>query len=268
MVTEALRGVRTEAISPSMARPRPRLVLALARIEVRHLLRHPTFLAPIALAAVFGAVYARRDLFAGSITLVGGLLVATLLSANMQALRAHRDGMEELFASLPAPAAARTAAQLSSIVLGPAMIAALVPLVTFAARPLVPVPPGGHSLTLGLLGYLVAYFPVVVFVMGSLGFALGRWIPSPVAGPLALVAHATTPLLILMIPWLIAPPDAEVNVPTVAWNFAYLFGLATLWSALAFVRDRRRPASIAFAGAGLGLAVAGAILQTPSGGYS
>lgn len=267
MVTEALRGVRSEAIAPSMARPRARLLLALARIEARHLLRHPTFLAPMALAAVLVAVYATRDLFAGSITIVGGLLVATLLSTNMQALRARRDGMEELFASLPSPAAARTAAQLSSIVIGPVTIAALVPLVTFAARPLAPAPPVDHSLTLGLLGYLVAYFPLVIFVMGSLGFALGRWIPSPVAAPVAVAVHVATPLMVLMIPWLYLDPDAEVSGLIIAWNFAYLLGLAILWTSLAFVRDRRRPGSLAFAGAGLGLAVAGAILQTPPGGY-
>jgi hypothetical protein len=197
------------------------------------------------------------------------LLVATLLSANMQALRARRDGMEELFASVPSPAAARTAAQLSSVVLGPVAIAALVPLVTFAARPLAPLPPADHFFTLGLVGYLVAYFPLVIFVMGSLGFALGRWIPSPVAAPLAVVAHAATPLLVLMIPWLYSDPDAEVSTKfaLVAWNFAYLLGLAILWTSLAFVRDRRRPRSLVFAGAGLGLAVAGAILQTPPGGF-
>jgi hypothetical protein len=60
---------------------------------------------------------------------------------------------------------------------------------------------------------------------------------------------------------------AEVGGPTVEWNFAYLLGLAIVWTSLAFVRDRRGPGSLVFAGAGLGLAVAGAILQTPPGGY-
>jgi hypothetical protein len=268
MVTEALRSVRFEPIARSVARPSARVVLALARIEVRHLLRHPTFLGPMAFAAVYGAIAAARAPIAGAIVLWGGLVAATLLSADVQALRARRDGMQELFASLPSPASTRTAAQLSSIVLGPVAIAALVPIVAFAAKDLAPASPPGRAFTPGLLGYFVAYLPFVVFVMGSLGFALGRWIPSPVAGPLAVVAHVTTPLLVLLIPWLYVDPDVEGSAQTVGWNFGYLLGLATLWTSLAFVRDCRRPASLVFAGTGLGLAVAGAFLQGPlPGGY-
>ena len=142
------------------------------------------------------------------------------------------------------------------------------PLVAFAAKPFALTPPSDHDFTLGLLGYLVAYFPLVIFVMGSLGFVLGRWIPSPVAAPVAVALHVTTPLLALLIPWLWAPPDAEMSAKTVGWNFAYLLGLAIMWTSLAFVRDRRREGSIVFAGTGLGLAIAGAILQgRPPGGY-
>src|SRR5436309_18413 len=80
------------------------------------------------------------------------------LSANVQVLRARCGGMQALFSSLPSPASARTAAQLSSIALGPVAIAALLPLVAFAAKNLVSGSLPGLRFTPGLLGYLVVYF--------------------------------------------------------------------------------------------------------------
>ena len=145
-------------------------------------------------------------------------------------------------------------------------MAFLVPVADYAARPFAAIR-SREELTASFLAYFLAFFPLVVAVMGSLGVALGRWIPSPIAAPVLLVAHATTPLLILMVPWIFSERGADVSANTVGWNLAYLMGLTVVWTSLAFWRDRRGPGPVVFAGAGLGLAAAGAVLQAPPGGY-
>ena len=114
----AIDDARSSAVPSSTARPSAGVVLALGRIEAKHLLRHPAFLLPTA----FGLLLMRGAIgFGGSSSsmalnlawLAGGvaigILIGAVLTTNVAALRPRRDHLTELYGSLPAPAEARTA---------------------------------------------------------------------------------------------------------------------------------------------------------------
>src|SRR5215211_2976774 len=101
----ALTDARASAIPHASARPSTVGIWALGRIEARRMLLHPSFL----IGTAFGLLILRGAIGSGgspdmaeNLTwLVGGtligMLVGTILTANVAALRPHRDRMQELF---------------------------------------------------------------------------------------------------------------------------------------------------------------------------
>jgi hypothetical protein len=254
----AVREARALAIPPTTAELRPRLVLALARTETRKLLRHPAFLGAPALILLLvgrGSFEDGRNSGGTLIALAVGLFAATLLSANLAALRSRRDGTDELFGSTPSSRERRTAAHLLSVLAGPCVLVILLGpgayFLRLDGRLLIAIEP-----TLPLQGVLV------VMVFGAFGVALARWIPSILAAPVAVVAHVTTPL-IWAVPWVVIP-ESDANL---GWHLVYLCGAILFFATMAFVRDRPRPARIAVAATALALAITSAVLQIPPGGW-
>ena len=88
-----------------------RVVRALARVEARRLLRHPSFLIGTALTVLLidAAAYTNILPEVDSAAVIALVLMgwATLIATNLAALRSRRDGADELFGSLPTSATAR-----------------------------------------------------------------------------------------------------------------------------------------------------------------
>jgi hypothetical protein len=201
-------------MSAAIAVPREQLVSAVARAEGRRVLRHPVFLAGVALSVfafatqpeVTGA-HAGHHYFSVAVgqayfNLTGwGLLplaLATLLTLNLAALRSRRDRTEETYRSLPTEAATQTAAQLLAIVWAVAIGVVLVAaaflylgagdglVVDYDGRTAVPSP------------YELAQGPLVVLVLGILGVALAAWLPRfSVTLLVAFVVFATEVVFVL-----------------------------------------------------------------------
>lgn len=93
-------------------------VRQLGVVEGTRLLRHPVVLVGAVLSAAFAVAYSSfnvgGDYFAASGPGLLPLLVA-LVAANLAALRSRRSDTEELYASLPSPARARTLAHLTAL---------------------------------------------------------------------------------------------------------------------------------------------------------
>jgi hypothetical protein len=180
-----------EALPARLARKQ--VVASLARTESRRLLRHPVFIAGVALS---GAQFAgTQDIspakvgyhwYSGSvgeayIALCGNALLplalATLVTSNLAALRNRRDRTEETYHSLPTRARARTGAQLLAVA-WPVTIGAV--LVT-AAFSYLGAADGLYvdydSRTSVPSGFELAQGPLVVLVLGVLGVALAVWVP-------------------------------------------------------------------------------------------
>ena len=161
-----------------------RIVLALARIEGRRLLRHPFILTAAALPVVSAVLVllTSDDPDAGYewSLLVPFMLFdgAVLVAVNLAALRGRRDHADELYASLPAPARARTSAHLLSLAWAVAAAAALVALavLAFVIR--------GNSLP--SIASAVST-PALVALCGALGLALARWLPHPAVAAVGVV---------------------------------------------------------------------------------
>jgi hypothetical protein len=184
-----------ESIAAHVEHPpqRQRLVAALTRAEGRRLLRHPIFLAGVALSAFIFAIdhdvsaeSARNHRFSISLgtaysNLMGWGLVwlafATLLSVNLAVLRSRRDGTYETYRSLPAQLRTRTAAHLLAVTYAVGIGLALVAadflyqgagnglIVDYSDRAVVP---SAYELAQGVL---------VVLVFGIFGVALASWLP-------------------------------------------------------------------------------------------
>lgn len=271
-------------------------VRQLAVVEGMRLLRHPVVLVGVALSAAFAIAFARfnvgGDYFAATGPGLLPLLVA-LVAVNLAALRSRRSDTEELYASLPSPARARTLAHLAAL----AWLAA------------------GVSLYVGVLfvgfggldGFVVtlagdtavpavaelAQGPVAIAAVGALGIALARWIPFLPAAPVA-----ASGLVVFELPatswnlqeawvWFLplvntarTPPDKTfpcvksglastwcgepVFLTTSAgWHLGYLAGLGVVFAAAALLRDDRRPSTLALLVAGAATAVVCGVLQVP-----
>jgi hypothetical protein len=208
-----------DTAAPGIRRRRaalPPTVLALARVEGRRLLRHPFLLLGVALSlalAVAGAlsnggVQATEIAGMGSFPLAAG----TLLAANAAGLRSRRDATDELYATLPRPAATRTAAQLLALAWVVPVAVALVAVmyVAFGAHDGLVVRYDGRT-HLPALAEL-AQGPFVVVALGALGVLLARRAPSPLVAPPVVVA-----LLALEIPLAVwgSPATARWALPFV-----------------------------------------------------
>jgi hypothetical protein len=159
---------------------------ALGRIEGRRLLRHPLFLLGVALSLLFfrdegdGATLAQFVDGLGWLPLAGG----TLIAANLAALRSRRDRTEELYASLPNQRSTRVAGQLLGVLWTLPISAALMAAVVL-----------DHSLFAAELGARpplatveLVQGPLMVLAFGAVGILLARLAPSPIVGPIVVVA--------------------------------------------------------------------------------
>ena len=262
-------------------------VLALARVEVVRLLRHPAvLLALAAMAALWvtprlgGATWTRfpvlheQDRATQDLALLPGL--AALVAGNLAVLRSRRDGTEELYGVLLLPRWARTGAHLLALLPLALLVgaAAAVHLAALAAAP-------------GAVGQVnpweVATGPALVLLLGAVGVLIGRVVPSAVAASLAVVLLLlafdvmTSPVFGLPgrpVEWLTLvvgerlgqeglTPDLLAR-PAI-WHVAYLTGLALVVACGTLLRDRapRIPLLAALFAAALGTVTAGALQLRP-----
>jgi hypothetical protein len=265
----SLRGAIDEARSTTVPVgnrwPRPGVVWSIGHIEARQMVRHPAFLLSIGFALLLfrGAigVSSETGLVLNLAWLVGGLAIGTLigsvLTANVATVRARRDHLVELYGSLPAPTEARTAGLLVGLVIGVGGSSVVVGgLAWFAFERL------DDGIATGADPFLYVQYLLSVVALGTLGVAVGRWVPSVLGGPLVVVAQVFSGV-IWIVPW-IATTGSGISV---AWHLTYLVALITGFAALAFTRDRRTLARIAIAVGAITLGVVAAVLQTPPGGY-
>jgi hypothetical protein len=257
----SLREGRLTAIPTTIERPSPRVVLALARVEVRKLLLHPAFLgfcgvAGLGLLVVVGRDGAGLQRFAGVfVALAISVLGGTLLASNACALRARRDRMTELFGSLPVAAEARTAGILSAVLAGPVLIAVILAIVAYPL--LRSLPDANADLELALM----AQYPLTAAALGAIGVALARTIPSILAAPVVLVAHVMTGI-VWLVPW-IANRGSGIRM---GWHYTYLLSIISLAVALSLARDGRRVLRWLAVGVASVLTVTAGFLQVPPGG--
>ncbi|MGZ8615413.1 MAG: hypothetical protein ACXWX4_12150, partial [Actinomycetota bacterium] len=171
---------RASAVPSSTTMPRGSVVLALARIEARQMLRHPAFLFTVGfgLLLIRGAVGTGidDDPMKNLIWLIGGLAIGSLIggviTANVAALRARRDHVLELFGSLPSPPEARTASVLAGLVLG--LGSASLVIGAFAWIALERIEDTAAEADL----FLAAQYVLSVLALGTIGVAVARWIPT------------------------------------------------------------------------------------------
>jgi hypothetical protein len=264
-------------------RDRRHAVVSLARVEAVKLLRSPVVLAGSALSVAaftfasryYGApAYQRIDILTGAALLP--LAAASLLATNLAALRSRRDGTDELFEGTVVPISVRTLAHAASVAAPVALGAAMVVAFLLAALPFGPV--GAPRLAELLSG------PAAVAAAGCLGVALARWWPSPLLGPIAVVALAVVQVTTnvqgvvngdaqrvrWLLPWaslsLDGNPAPELVLRPSGWHVVYLLAAAATTTALAVLRHRAtRRRVVAFAVA-LAVAVgAGAVELQPPG---
>jgi hypothetical protein len=160
------------------------VVRAVARVEARRLLLHPSFLIGTALtiAMVDAAAYTNILPEVDSAAVIALVLMgwSALIATNLAALRSRRDGTDELFGSLPTSATVRTTGHLVS---------------GLAAVPVAVLVLGGYVawvMSNGGIGspnvaeLLVG--PLLVAGAAMLGVLVARWAPHPLVAPLAIVA--------------------------------------------------------------------------------
>ena len=233
----------------------------LARVEGRQLLRNEVFLVgifmSIAILVIFGLVWASDNLGANNswrywlaLLPVFTLPLAgmTLVAMNLAALRARREGTEELFGSLPATATTRVIGHCGSVWMALAVQIVFVA-VTFAS---------GRFLTdhfgaidAASIGDAAVSF-VLVACAGSLAVALARWLPNPLVALVALVvlAFGGSALggigghhwsLTRQLSFWPRYPDHDwaFAVRPSWWHATYLVSLGTVVAVVAVARQRR-----------------------------
>jgi hypothetical protein len=266
---------RSSAIPLAWVRPSSSEIWAIGRIEARRMLLHPSFLVGMAfgLFILRGAVGASpgggtlienvRWLILGALV---GLLLGSILSTNIAALRARRSGVQQLFGALPAPPETLTAGLLTGVLVGPVMLASV--LTALAWLVFRSDPDIGPYLDL----FLAVQIPLTVAALGALGIAIGRWIPNLFGGPIVIVAHIFTPLL-WAVPWIVpstergGAPDSGGGSDLVVWHLIYLAAAIMTWVVLAIARDRRTIWRFAIAAGALSLGIVAAFQQVPEGGW-
>ena len=217
------------------------------------------------------------------------LALATLVVANLAALRSRRSDTGELYGSLPAPERARTLAHLLSVVFASAVccLAVVAGFLVYETQGGLQVTRAGETAVPSLAE--LAQGPVVVALLGAVGVALARWLPYLPVAPLAGIA-----ILWIEIPWWNLqsgyvwfapvvnpartgphsswPCDYDQDWPCVlerlasgemAWHLLYLAGLIVTACALALARERPRKRAALAAAGGISVAVVAGILQLP-----
>jgi len=272
------------------------VVLALTRIEGRRLLTNPIVIAGAALSAFFFALTARESGFGFDYWLLTGsgllpLACATLIAANLAALRSRRSDTEEGHSALPASPWTRTAAGLLAV-LWP--VALSIPIVAAAyvylgAADGLVVDRYGAERAPNLVE--LAQGPALVLALGAFGALLARCLPYlatasiAVVGVLAaevplaswghqsswrwlapLVNHADTnntgwPCTDESIREWGCGVAVQFDVAAMGWHVLYLVLLAILAATVALLLQKRNRRLVGAAIAALALVVASAVLQ-------
>jgi hypothetical protein len=161
------------------------VVRAVARVEARRLLLHPSFLiggTALTVAMVDAAAYTNILPEVDHAAVIALVLMAwsALIATNLAALRSRRDGTDELFGSLPTSATARTTGHLVSGLA--AVPVAVVVLGGYVAWVMSNDGIGSPNVAELLVG------PLLVAGGAMLGVLVARWAPHPMVAPLAIVA--------------------------------------------------------------------------------
>lgn len=248
---------------------------ALARTEGRILVRHPAVLAGAAMSML--AAVAGSGVDFGILVLSGGCLVpvavGTMVAANLGGSRSRRHRTDELFDTLPVPAATRAGAHLASVagavLLAGALLGVAAALVTLRGGPELRL--GGTIVGRAMAPAELAQGPLAVGALGILGLALPRvW-----AGLLAVPVVALTMAPQSGVRWFLPIVNHSVVVPggywphteiapatelvsldvtSLNWHLLFLAGVAASAACAVLLRHRADPRVIS----GLALAVAGA----------
>lgn len=267
-VRAALADARASQVPAAAVRPNPAAMFALGRIEARKMLLHPSYWVAIPVLIFFARGLAGGGGMGGGkeeavAILLAGLLVAilmgTILTANVAAVRQKRDHVGELFGSLPAPPEARTGGLFVGLLLGPLAVSLGITTIgwwvaTHLADPFINPDEVDR--------YFIVQVPLAVFALGAMAIAVGRWVPSLFGGPAIIALHLFTGVL-WAVPW-IMPRSSGIDA---TWHLIYLPAAIVTWVALALARDRRTAGRFAVAGAAFILGVVAASLQAPPGGY-
>lgn len=266
-MTEAL-GVRPTlgvAAAPHAAPP-VQATLALAAKEGRRLVRHPAFLASVAVSAVFfvSRAGAANDTYLG-LTTVGAFVpgLGTLIAANLAALRARVDRSAELLGTAPLGAPDRT----RGLLLGLAFPVAATIVFLAAVAVWHQIWDGVPVATTAGIEHLrpsvveVLQGPLFVAFAGALGVLLARWVPTRLASVLvaAGIFFPFAPLLFWgvqakgrylaplvdhrhVVGWADLPDGSGYNivsgfeVAAAGWHALYLAGLTGLVAIVALAR--------------------------------
>lgn len=273
-----------------------RAALALGRIEGRRLLRHPAYLAGIALSAVFLLVISdvvgnNGDIPYIVVTSVGLYPVAagTFLATFTACVRSRRHATDELYDSAGSSPRVRTGGHLVAVLWGAAGAAAL--LAVAAVR---------HQLWDGVLVHTttgirpvvpsmleLANGPAYTILLGVLAVVVARWVPSLLALPLAafaLLFHFVTGSWGIggTARWFLPLVNHEraarwvqlsegsgysiverFDVASLSWHVGYLLALAGLLAVLALSRQGAERRLVAVGGVALAATVVTGLLQIP-----
>lgn len=289
-------GTRDQRAATDAARPRiAPIVRALARIEGPRLLRHPAFVAGVALS-VFFSVMMVTDNVGGSYQLLMGaaiipLAAGTLLAANLAVLRSLRSDTTELQGPLPARPVATTLAHLLSIAwaAAAAVVFVAVAFVLTGAADGVEVDAAGRTAAPSV--FELAQGPAAVAVAGAAGVALARLVAHLAASALLVVVLLAGNMMLSSqsrqtgLAWL-APVvnTADVGADTewpcyrpieagcevlgfhqvsAGWHLLYLAGLLGVLVALGLIRDHERRLASRIGAVGLCAVVVAGVLQIP-----
>ncbi|MFI0418982.1 hypothetical protein [Spongiactinospora sp. 9N601] len=246
---------------------------SLTLFEVKRLLRNPFLLGSGAVALGWLTVQTWAIVPDWSLVTIGaatgGLIVGAtaLVVAHVISTRERRGGMPELLATLPAQGAARARAAMWSVGLVTTFYAGVVMVLHLVS--LLPGIPAGRLDVFEVLSGLAA---VLLASVG--GVALGRWLPSPVAGPVAVFVVLLTTQLVdtrrygSSLAWLLPVPGAHVQpvglLPrSSAEHAVYLLALAALVASIAMLRDGAHWRRMGGVLAGVGVAIPIAVVSIP-----